>query len=630
MITRRQMTSGALLVCLAGTSRRLLAQATMCATFTNGTVRYCDDQRANSGQSGPPSSPPLSPTPWRTWSADQLRQWDADVARWGNVSRSTYNAVQTLAASLPEFDPQTGEQYTDLKAAISGGLRDAADEVISNTLPDPPETERFWSDLRSAADGWQRLKAVSKADILGQYTHTKPDLSTYLHANGLIKNNASGDPLGEVSFSGGVPDAFTRSTINSLEFTRGVLADALEVAGPNYTGRAQAGTDALFVYELLLISAVTHPGQHSSLMLALAQKVVNDLSDFFDGLAVGSLQSAAAIIDLIENLVTSPIQTVSAIADAIWPIDDYIVETFKSVVGELQNFIKGTPYERGVFVGNLVVALLTAELGAGAASRLGGTALGARIGAAYTSLGEVAAASWLAQRVATVADYLGTLKTAFRDELRATLRFGSDSEAIAASLSTKLLEAEYLEGFLLYPDETKLPEALKAALLERRDVLSETQKLVAEAARIAVNGRFSSLEEVRETIDKLAFDSGLEGTAFQYADKRLATAFEQVKARQVNGTSPYFDPPKGTPGAREYDVISSSELIQCSMKEFKSQGDIANWLGAKNAQIEATVDLAGKLGLQPTYWFRWQPEDELVRALKGKGVKNVRWDLPPR
>ena len=191
-----------------------------------------------------------------------------------------------------------------------------------------------------------------------------------------------------------------------------------------------------------------------------------------------------------------------------------------------------------------------------------------------------------------------------------------------------------LEGFRLYPDEAKLPQKLKDILHERRDVLSETDKLIEETAHILVNGRFLSLDEVRATIDKIALDYGLERKEFHYMDKRLATAFEQLKARQYNAKSPveYFYPPKGTPGSKkfEFDGESTTELYQCSMKEFKSDSDVAKWLENKAAQIDATVGTAKIIGRESGYLFRWQPRNDVVEALKAKGIKNVRWDLPPR
>lgn len=608
----------------------LRAQGYLCASFTNGNFRYCDDTRASSGQAGTQSGPTLTPSPWRTWNSEQLRHWDADIARWGSVSRSTYNAVQALATGLPDVDPKTGERYSNLKTAISVALRNIAGDVINNTLPDSPETERFWREHRSASDGWQRLQTVSKAEALGQYSKWTPDLSSFLHPNGLIKSIASGDPLGQVKFkTGQVPDAFERSILNTLEFTRGVLADALEVAGPRFISRAERGSDTLMVFELLLLSTLARSARPLSIV-EFAEKLVNDLADFFDGLAVGAVHAAGTIIEFIVNLVTSPVQTVSAIADAIWPLDDFLVATFKTVVADIRTFLSGTPYERGVIVGNFVAALLTAELGSAAASRLGGTALGARFGAAYSNFGEIAAASWLAKRASLAAEYVGQLKTAFEHELRTALRFGEKPQTIADHLKAKLLEAEVLEGFSLYPNEAALPKDLKKLLQERRAVISETDQLIEEAARIAVDGRYSSLDEVRSTIDRISLDSGLDGHAFHYADQRLAKAFEQVKARQLNGTWDFYDPPKGSPGARQFDVKTNTELIQCSMKEFKTDSDVANWLASKGTQIDQTVETARRLGLEPTYWFRWQPRNDVVEALKRKGIKNVRWDLPPR
>lgn len=634
MITRRQFIFGLPLVYFFSTVRVVRAQGVieMCARYTNGTMSYCDDHRTYSGQGSAPSGPSLSPSPWRTWNSEQLRQWDADVARWGSVSRNTFNAVEELAAGLPDVDPKTGERYANLKTAISVALRNIADDVINNTLPDSRETERFWGELRSAADGWQRYKAVSKAEVLGQYSKKTPDLSAYLHPNGLIKSAAANDPFAEVKFAGRTPDAFERSTVNALEFTREVLADALEVAGPKYAERAQQASDALIVYELLLLSSFTHPVDHSALVMVFGQNVVNDLAAFFEGLASGAHRTAGEIIDSIVNIVTSPVQTVSAIAKAIWPLDDFLIATFKAVVADIRTFITGTPFERGEIVGNFVVTLLTAELGAKAASRLGGTALGARIGAAYTSLGDVAAASWLAQRAVGAVEYVGQLKNAFQAELRAALRFADTPETLAISLEIKLLEAEVLEGFRLYPDEAKLPQKLKDILYERRDVLSETDKLIAEAAHIAVNGRFSSLDEVRATLDRIVLTTGLDRQAFGYANERLSRSFEQVIARRVNGKWNFFDPPEGSRRPRQFDVKSSTELIQCSMKEFKTASDVPDWLNRERIanQIDETVKTAGRLGLEPTYWFRWQPPNDVVEALKAKGIKNVRWDLPPR
>ena len=631
MTSRRQFTLAAAMVCFGGRYGNVFSQGSFCASFTNGTVRYCDDQRATTGQAGAPSAPPLSPSPWRTWSTEQLRQWDADVARWGNVRQSTYNAVQSLAASLPDVNPNTGEKYADLKAAISGALRDVAGAVINNTIPEGREAERFWRELSTASDGWQRLRAVSKAEALGQYTGLKPDLSSFLHPNGLIRSASTGDPLADISFSAGrTPNAFERSVVNSLEFTRGVLSDALEVAGSNYAARAARASETIILVEVLLISSLVRPAGPGP-MLAFAQKVVNDVASYFEGLAAGALQGAGAIIDFIANLVISPIETIAGIADAVWPLDDFLVSIFEAVVSDIKKFVLGSPYERGVLVGNFVVGLLTAELGAAAATRLGGTALGARIGAAYVSLGDIAAASWLVKKARLAVAYVAEVRAAFEHELRSIVRVGETPSRIAG-LEAKILEAEVLEGFALYPDEAALPQKLKDLLRERNAVISDTNQLIDEAAKIAINGRYSSLDEVRATIDRIATESGLDGNAFHYADERLAKAFEQVKARQVKGIWDYYDPPKGTPGARQFDVKSETELIQCSMKEFKSSTDITDWLANPRIvrQVDATVETAKRLAIEPTYWFRWQPPAEVVEALKGRGITNVRWDLPPR
>ena len=631
MTSRREFTAAIAMTCLGARYGDAFSQGSLCVSFSNGTMRYCDDQRATSGQAGAPSAPPLSPSPWRTWSSEQLRQWDADVARWGSVRLSTYNSVQSLAASLPDVDPSTGEKYTDLRAAISGALRDVAGDVINNTIPEGRETERFWRELSNGVDGWQRLRAVSKAEALGQYTGQKPDLSSFLHPNGLIRSKSTGDPLADISFNTGrTPNAFERSVVNSLEFTRSVLADALEVAGSSYAARAERASEAIILVELLLISSLVRP-TGSGTILNFAQKIVNDLASYFEGLATGALQGAGAIIDFIANLVLSPIETIGGIADAVWPLDDFLISTFEGIVGGIKKFVFGSPYERGVLVGNFVVGLLTAELGATAAARLGGTALGARIGAAYASLGDVAAASWLATRARLGASYLAQIKVAFEQELRSIVRVGAAPSRIAG-LEAKILEAEVLEGFSLYPDEAALPQKLKDLLRDRNTVVSDTNQLIDEAARIAVDGRYSSLDEVRATIDRIATESGLDGKAFHYADERLARAFEQVKARQVKGTWDYYDPPKGTPGARQFDVKSETELIQCSMKEFKAGADITDWVNSPRIvrQVDATVETAKRLGIEPTYWFRWQPPAEVVEALKKRGITNVRWDLPPR
>lgn len=630
MIARRQLTLSVPLLYIAASIQGVRAQGYLCASFTNGSFRYCDDRRASRGQGGPSPGPALSPSPWRTWNSEQLRQWDADVARWGSVSKQTYNSVQALAAGLPDVDPKTGERYTDLKAAISATLGSVAGDVINRTLPDNPEVERFWKQIASASNGWQRLQEVSKSQAIGQYTKITPNLETFLHPNGFIRSEVAGDPLAKVEFqSGQRPDAFQRSSINTLEFTRATLFDALEVAGAGYSRSVQQGSDALILVEILAIGSLANSNSLAPI-LTFTETVVNELADFFDGLATGAIQSAGVIIDFLVNLITSPIRTLSALADAIWPLDDFLVSLFNTVVADVKAFISGTAHERGEIVGNFVVAILTAELGAGALSRLGGTALGTRIGLAYTSLGDIYAAGWLAKRVSVTVEYVGQLRRSFDHELRAALRFGEASKSIPTSLQAKLLEAEILEGFSLYPSEAALPQQLKTLLQERRAVISETDRLVEEAANIAVNGRYSSLDEVRATIDRIALDSGLEGRAFQYADQRLATAFEQVKARQVNGTWDFYDPPKGSPGARQFDIKSDTELIQCSMKEFRTDNDVTSWFMSKGSQIDATAETAKRLGLESTYWFRWQPRTDVVDALKGRGIRNVRWDLPPR
>jgi len=622
----------------------VISDQSICGVFYAATyVGTCDDHRTSDGDTGGSSSGDrrLSRTPYQTWSNEDLRRWDNELARWDSVKKFTADKVLELQNRiLNDTDSSGNIQYEEFAKKLGVVVSNISGNYIRDNIQDSVQTEQFWKQINNAKTGWGKLNSVEHAYFQSSRgVLDKENLKEYLNDNGTIKDGPLLEYTKDIKYKINDFDSMLSAKyVNTFQFTSSAVSDALSanselsVENVEYISNYSNLLTGLFSTGLIRANVIGIPRKN---IQSIARGEHSKLAKFYNGFVRGATKQGKDLIDGLKNIITDPYEVAKGIAIALENPSTIIDAIYDSVKNDFNTLIYGTTEERAEVIGGLTFDVISAFMGAAAGKQfLKVSKLGISKTRKITDpFVQKVFSTQFKNKVNALPSSMASLKNHLTYGVDTLFKKMNSAESFFDSLYNEqrmyedLLKVRYVNG-------SPVQDGAYKKMMKFKTDLKSVNKYIDElSVSTDSHGNVIGLKEAKNLVDHLdieKFKNNMHIEDYSLLKSRYEKAFELAKRHQIKGKRVFIN-------GDEIDIRTDDFLIQVSTSEFPTELHKKRWWEGRHdrkgkfrlgkiKQATRTATYAREKNLGSVYWFAKKPPNLIQDKLRQVGIDEIWWD----